>query len=144
MNWIDVNDKLPEKGEHVLCIYNDLVAHICDLFDGKHDGSGEYSRGFVIRQLVTSDGGRWADEGVTHWMPLPSPPEDRPRVYLQGIAKLFSGIFKIFGFVHRNHVEAKIEARIDWLSKVTSSTMERDSSFAKQNLVGLIQDIERI
>ena len=46
--WISVEDRLPEDGEHILVRYSD--DWICD----------EYSP---------------VDDGVTHWMPLPRPPK---------------------------------------------------------------------
>jgi hypothetical protein len=46
--WISVEDRLPEEGEHILVCYSD--GWICDQYTP-------------------------FDDGVTHWMPLPEPPK---------------------------------------------------------------------
>lgn len=60
MNWIGVNDRLPECEAEVL---------ICTR---SKNGSRNIDKGYLID-------GRWAHRGtaeVTHWMPLPELPED--------------------------------------------------------------------
>lgn len=64
--WIKCSDRLPNKGQSVLCFYETALHHHIDPH-GRSDW-------MVVRQLITDDGYRWADEGVTHWMPLPAPP----------------------------------------------------------------------
>jgi hypothetical protein len=78
IEWISVEDKLPEPGEIVLCAHNKLVEYFCDVLSGKVDDSGnaEMKKGFLFRELITEDGGRWADEGVTHWHRITKVPED--------------------------------------------------------------------
>jgi len=75
--WISVDDQLPENGQYVLCAYDDLMDYWGQLQNDDHNGNGvplELHKGYLVRQLKPIDGGRWADEGVTHWMPLPEPP----------------------------------------------------------------------
>jgi hypothetical protein len=68
--WISVEDRLPNPGADVLIYYGTvgldgemLVAH-CHV-DGKVEWADDV--GLRIRS-----------EGVTHWMPLPEPPEVKP------------------------------------------------------------------
>ena len=60
--WIPVNERLPEENTDVLVSVDensdDCGMHVCDYYDGK---------------FLRADAGYiW---GVTHWMPLPEPPE---------------------------------------------------------------------
>ena len=57
-NWISVKDRLPENGDRVLT-YNSFDG-ICT---GRHLGDGRW-------RVKTS-----YPDPVTHWMPLPEPPE---------------------------------------------------------------------
>jgi hypothetical protein len=65
MEWIDVNDRLPEKGERVL-IYGweigvcSCVAHLST--------TGKWVESTTSNRLMYAD-------MCTHWMPLPKPPE---------------------------------------------------------------------
>lgn len=67
--WIRVDDRLPENGEDVL-VYQKGGVH------GGRDMDIEYLQG----------DGYWSDQGlfsgITHWMPLPKPPEvnDNPTI----------------------------------------------------------------
>ncbi len=64
MEWIDVNDELPEEGEHVLTYIKD----------------GFYAVDYLIISPVPPAPYVWGCqlydewEVVTHWMPLPFPP----------------------------------------------------------------------
>ena len=69
MNWIDVNDKLPETG--IDSVYGSVWLLVAFIFDGKqYVGEGKYiktPKPYWINAL--------RDEvQVTHWMPLPEPP----------------------------------------------------------------------
>lgn len=62
--WISVKDRLPEKGERVLCT----------------DGHGVFEQYRIERNEIH---GEWQRCGlpallqrVTHWMPLPKPPKE--------------------------------------------------------------------
>ena len=62
MNWISVEERLPDKKEYFYLVY---YANCCiskALFSNN-------------RFYGVEDG--WADEHPSHWMPLPKPPEDK-------------------------------------------------------------------
>lgn len=66
--WISVQERLPSNGEELLMSYNNLV--MGGMFsNGKfyHPSNCAHVKGYChcIEQ-----------EGITHWMPLPSPPEE--------------------------------------------------------------------
>lgn len=58
--WIDVNERLPERGVRVLVYLKEKV--------------GRYTRIDTDRVIAKNVGWvRWGED-VTHWMPLPEPP----------------------------------------------------------------------
>jgi hypothetical protein len=67
--WIDVNDKLPEPEQFVLAFYDGPIPRLITGNDREVQ--------MIVRRLVADDGLRYADEGVTHWMPLPAPPPNQ-------------------------------------------------------------------
>ena len=75
--WVSVEERLPEKhNEYIVCacdegepiderIWGDTVVVCADYYDGAftwHEGNTEYDISDI----------------VTHWMPLPAPPDRRP------------------------------------------------------------------
>lgn len=64
--WISVKERLPEKNTKVLCYFK-----------------YEPNTPDVICENVYYGSGRWMSESskVTHWMPLPEPPEKEIRIY---------------------------------------------------------------
>ena len=62
MNWISVEDELPNFYERVLLFFNKSVA----IGKRKEDGQG----GFFFDVHFSRH------HNVTHWMPLPLPPEE--------------------------------------------------------------------
>lgn len=72
-NWIKCSKELPELGDYSVLAYfseNDGMAmiHVEDYFRDITDGVDENGK-----QLYT----KWyLSAGVTHWMPLPEPPEE--------------------------------------------------------------------
>lgn len=60
MNWIKVEDRLPESEERVLIIENDLMIEI----------------GYYVDSVWIEDSGLDIRYFVTHWMLLPEPPKD--------------------------------------------------------------------
>lgn len=63
MKWISIEEKFPESGE-------------CVLLYSKESGVGE---GAYISAKRHFEQWRWNSikKGVTHWMPLPNPPEEK-------------------------------------------------------------------
>jgi hypothetical protein len=56
--WISVKDRLPVDGQTVMVYYNEP-------FQGKYVSVWTYEKSNRF----------WIDGTVTHWMPLPEPPE---------------------------------------------------------------------
>ena len=77
MEWISVKDKLPEDGQDVLVYHADDFHITVGCFDSDNvhfyiesDGSKFYTDSGWETEIP------WAPKGnVTHWMPLPLPPE---------------------------------------------------------------------
>ena len=67
MEWIKVEDRLPEEGSCVFC-YPSLESHLF----GVVDECGIYNKftSFDYRSEI------WSEDRVTHWMPLPEPPKE--------------------------------------------------------------------
>lgn len=60
MDWISVKDRLPETEDHVLCCTQ------------SKKGGQNIVRGYYRRDGLWVSG---MNSNVTHWMPLPDPPE---------------------------------------------------------------------
>lgn len=65
--WIDVNDRLPDKEGSYLCVMSD--DHINPLVIIKYFINGM----FYVTEWYKENVGR----KVTYWMPLPEPPKER-------------------------------------------------------------------
>ncbi len=76
MEWIKVEDRLPEDGHDVLVYHSDDFHITVGCFESSNvsfyiesDGSKFYTDSGWETEIP------WAQKGpVTHWMPLPSPP----------------------------------------------------------------------
>ena len=74
MDWIDVNEKLPETG--IDSVYGSAWVLVAYIFDGKqYVGEGKYIK--TPKPYWTDT--FWTDTfrndvKVTHWMPFPEPP----------------------------------------------------------------------
>lgn len=64
--WVSVEDELPEKDGHYLVLAHDIVNQWQDV---RHLKTHHYKR------FISDDGFSDYEPIVTHWMPLPSPPE---------------------------------------------------------------------
>lgn len=63
--WVRVEERLPENGQIVLFHQKDGFIYCAEYFVGKELMSPEW--------LIDNDS--WNAKVVTHWMPLPAPPE---------------------------------------------------------------------
>lgn len=67
MEWIDVNDRLPEKdGRCIVCTKN-----ITGWQPLKHN---IFISEYMFNDFIYMG---WENNPVTHWMPLPEPPKER-------------------------------------------------------------------
>ncbi len=83
MEWISVKDRLPEipEGKHGMSV---LVAEFDPVFEEIHPGGGydvcrvAWDGKNFLTHYVNADGFGWhfapINYDVTHWMPLPDPP----------------------------------------------------------------------
>lgn len=69
MEWISVEDRLPVNGTLVLVSLIDNVKLVLMGMCGWATGDWRW-------RVMTFDGIEVADYPVTHWMPLPDPPQD--------------------------------------------------------------------
>lgn len=68
--WIPVSERLPEPGKMVLLIVSGKVKNIT-LIDAYELGEFDTDEGWILEMWP-----EWKDPKVTHWMPLPEPPEE--------------------------------------------------------------------
>lgn len=78
MNWIKCSDKLPEKaGEYLVYVSDEMWSGAMILWFtndfSRLDDDLFYPQGFYVND---PEYGRVEYKEVTHWMPLPEPPED--------------------------------------------------------------------
>jgi hypothetical protein len=75
--WISVEDRLPErKGQYMVretWSYGNMIS--LAYYTPKYDGFEEHLKGRAIWYKYDSEWGDFEVRGVTHWMPLPTPPE---------------------------------------------------------------------
>lgn len=60
MKWIDINEELPEDGPDILIHTDEGHIHLASKNDNQFYYDSEFSEDI---------------ENITHWMPLPNPPE---------------------------------------------------------------------
>ena len=65
--WISVEDRLPENCQEVL-VYRGQHSDLMNVYTYMGNDSWEDDYGYWSRT---------EDEGITHWMPLPSPPAEK-------------------------------------------------------------------
>jgi len=90
MNWIDINEKLPEipEGYSAAQVIAYVVDDVCSIGNDVHTSVMYDGKDFIFYVGETEDGlnpltgekSSWAPfesicEHVTHWMPLPKPPK---------------------------------------------------------------------
>lgn len=76
MEWISIEDRLPEIGEPVICYYPNAETYkVRELVRLIHNFNYYWD---TLRGLgtVLSHNPKSKDLTVTHWMPLPAPPHE--------------------------------------------------------------------
>jgi hypothetical protein len=68
MEWIKVEDELPEEGQKVIYFFEYVGIHIGKFMKDKDNIGCPYGNTFYGKSGFLTD-------DVTHWMPLPEPPE---------------------------------------------------------------------
>lgn len=68
MSWINIEDRLPEEGQRVIIYFKMTGIDIMKY----HDLEGTEDR-IMGKNLFTGRG--FLTDDVTHWMPLPEPPD---------------------------------------------------------------------
>jgi len=64
MKWISIKDKKPRNGDHIIIYGKDLYSPIITHYYTDKSAM----QNFFLMQLI----GSW--DFITHWMPLPKPP----------------------------------------------------------------------
>lgn len=70
--WISVSDRLPIYGDPVLIVGNGVTQNVTYMRDGADDEQDWFEPYFFDHD----DGCKVDWSKVTHWMPLPEPPEN--------------------------------------------------------------------
>lgn len=71
MEWISVENRLPKEGDTVLC-YNSMIC--TGFYQNEYCPFEESKKGWNL-DLSEDELDICEDYEVTHWMPLPNPPE---------------------------------------------------------------------
>ena len=72
--WISVEDRLPNNFQELLMTYNDIVTE--GMYHSEIPNGGFYYSTNCYHDPITNCKCKeLIQEGITHWMPLPIPPE---------------------------------------------------------------------
>ncbi len=75
-DWISIDDRLPEENTWVLCFlpnlhfHGDLILSL-KMYNHRWFQEGKIKKIFMFSNIDRS----WRIQDITHWMPLPSPPD---------------------------------------------------------------------
>lgn len=74
--WISVNDKLPKEHQSVICTDGKDVAELIHMISRYSEQTEQDMRWRKKeRHYFEDDSGNELNKPITHWMPLPKPPE---------------------------------------------------------------------
>lgn len=76
-DWISVKDRLPNKGDIVLAYCQKIIGEIRYVLDCPTIAKIEWENIDCSNIPDTDYFSVWA-ENITHWMPLPEPPKEKP------------------------------------------------------------------
>lgn len=76
MNWIKVEDRLPEPYNRLVAETDTVILHTVDIDDKEHVIYSLGSYNYNMNAWRYDFGDEIVEEIVTHWMPLPEPPKD--------------------------------------------------------------------
>ncbi len=77
MEWISVEDEWPKYGETILIVVDGVVQKITYFRDGS-DNSADWCEPCFFGDEDSDTWIWWSD--VSHWMPLPAPPQEDSHV----------------------------------------------------------------
>jgi hypothetical protein len=71
MGWISVEDRLPQRNRPVF-IFPPVEFNFT-----QYVGLVDFNSGEFCAETQNYDGSEWIEADVTHWMPLPQPPQGK-------------------------------------------------------------------
>lgn len=71
--WFSTEDALPEEGQTVLAVVNGEIRLACRYLE--EGGFEDPYESFLYWDDPIMDGQDWQNEDVSHWLPLPAPPQ---------------------------------------------------------------------
>lgn len=77
MNWISVEERLPQVNERVLVLFNGKTIEF-SAYETQDERIAEWleeETGPLPEWIPRGDHWIWGDNKITHWMPLPEPPK---------------------------------------------------------------------
>lgn len=74
MEWISVEDRLPEDDTNVLVLFNGEIK--IGFMTWEHPTYEETWESYKYWDESYHDGQGWEHWEITHWMPLPEPPKE--------------------------------------------------------------------
>jgi len=72
MEWISVKERLPKAGSKVLCLGENTEIFLCDYISFHVPTQSD----FEFCSTDWNHGEYQTQPNITHWMPLPEPPND--------------------------------------------------------------------
>jgi hypothetical protein len=78
--WVSVDDRLPEEDPHIKKFIEDEIFGLLTVlvYNGEVKQTNRFFCNAPKFGFSKTDGWEWASRNVTHWMPLPAPPNNRP------------------------------------------------------------------